>query len=322
MGSCCTCLNRFSNLIVFSLMVATTYLGVFGSPFQLVTEVLDRFGYDGENFLDVALKYPSLLNPDWTTFPLVMGGVFVFEAFFILWQLCARDTNPHLRTGVSWWFFFACIFQALWSVAFIQEMILASAILMFLVCKCLHIILLRVTVIDQTPGAPGPGCCGSTNIWIPIGMHAAAAGWFFVMNTMMCVQYLFDSAAVHLAVAILALSCVWSMNIFITVYNRNIWYGLTAVWALYCIAQHMPADDSGINTDMATALNYVCYVYGAILSVVSVCGGTCLRGLMACFIYCFTGNPNAELPSYIVPSEESDVNTGKKRGANYRAVAT
>mmetsp|Transcript_5082 Transcript_5082/g.7015 ORF Transcript_5082/g.7015 Transcript_5082/m.7015 type:complete len:308 (+) Transcript_5082:91-1014(+) len=300
---------RLANCIAFALNLFCT----FGISY------LGEFGYGKKN-VEISARYPTILTPPWFAFPVVWLPIFILEAVFVLWQLCQPLTNVYVHRGISWWFVAACLFQSAWNLTFAKEKMVVSAVLMVIVTKCLHIAILRMTVIDYKEGVPGKGCCGVTSIWLPFGLHAAWTLWAACINVMVCLTYYELRSSIQMAVAIAFLAYAFGVNAAFTVISRNLWYGLTAAWALFCIAQNQLYTDMLMHVRVGDAMQYACLALSALMVLFSLLGATPLRRLYVWLLFCLIGNPKDTLPAIYISPEYSALQGSEPPPTNYRAA--
>lgn len=164
-----------------SQLTAINYLNLFG----YIINAFVTFGgapiFGFPDNAELSEKYQTLVTPAGLTFA-IWGIIFISQAIFAIVQMLPRYRSEILvQTGVSNYYFAACIFQSAWTFAFGYESILLSTILMLGILISLVLIVVRQSKleIEEIDAAEASDKNKYELFWLlkfPFSVHC---GWIF-----------------------------------------------------------------------------------------------------------------------------------------------
>ena len=178
------------NLITYVLNVAVTY----GS----------QAGWFGATNKEQSLKYQTLATPIGFAFA-IWGPIFILQAMFAIAQLLPKFRADSVVTeGINYWYVAVCTAQAGWTIAFAQDVVWLSMVLMLLILASLGFLVRSVTVVA---GAQPESALRYTCFRAPFLLHL---GWIsaasFVNANTCVVAYAGADTSLQLGAAIATLA--------------------------------------------------------------------------------------------------------------------
>ncbi|KAG5191764.1 hypothetical protein JKP88DRAFT_230700 [Tribonema minus] len=129
-----------------------------------------NFGLWGKTNKDVSDSIPTLTTPAAYAFS-IWGLIFTSETALVVWQALPRNAgNLAVKQGLGPWFAAACVLQAVWSIAFAQEALTLSAVILVGIAVCLG----KASANLAGFRARGAAWFDHLILHAPIGLHA---GW-------------------------------------------------------------------------------------------------------------------------------------------------
>jgi len=203
--------------------------------FTIVISYLFNAKQGSASISDISAKYENLLTPAGYAFGiwgLVYIGLIIFTVYQ-LWDFFNKKTDTGFVTEIGWWFIIANLANAAWVIAFTQEQIGLSVLIMLVLFFSLLKIVLNINMERWDAPVPVIGF-----IWWPISLYF---GWINVALMINISAYLtflgWDGAPLNAelwAIIVLLLASV----IFITmIWTRNMReYANVGVWGIVALA--------------------------------------------------------------------------------------
>lgn len=183
--------RNWLNLVAYALNSVVTY-----------TSLTGIFGETNSALSD---KYQTLVTPNGWAFS-IWGPIFIWEGVFAFAQLLSPSLRgaPAVAAASPWWWG-ACLFQCLWTIAFAQEVIPLSLLCMLGILACL--LGLSLSTDGLTPTWAQYLCLRA-----PFSLHL---GWILAasaVNANVQLDAMKASASTLLAGAVLAFVVVGAVN--------------------------------------------------------------------------------------------------------------
>ena len=210
---------QISNIIAYFIMIffnALSGTGVFNN--QTIGEVSD--------------EYPNLFTPAGITFS-IWSVIYLFLLIYVFYQ--ARDVFKDQKEEmpfldqISFFFILSCVFNSLWLIVWLYDLVLLSVVIMILLLLSLMAIYLRLNIAR-----------GDLNkkekiiIWTPFSLYL---GWITVATIANVTVFLvsinwdgFGIAPFIWTVIVIIVALVLTLTILYT--RKDLVYPLVTIWAL------------------------------------------------------------------------------------------
>lgn len=202
----------------------------------IVMNYLSNTGiFNGQTMADVSAKYHNYFTPAGYAFS-IWGLIYLLLLGFVIYQgrsLFKPVAEDKTVEQIGWWFIISCVANSLWVVAFLNEYLLISVLLIGL----LLFSLLKI-VVNTRMELDDPPLKILAFVWWPFCIYA---GWVSVAVIANVAVYLtkigWNGFGIsEIAWALIMISVAAVVNIFM-IWNRNMReYAVVGVWALIAIA--------------------------------------------------------------------------------------
>lgn len=117
-------------------LATRNYLNLAAYVLNSVITYVSLTGVFGETNSDLSSKYQTLVTPAGYAFS-IWGPIFIWEGVFAVCQMLPRFRGTPVVELASPWWWGACICQCCWTLAFAQEAIALSLLMMLGILACL-----------------------------------------------------------------------------------------------------------------------------------------------------------------------------------------
>jgi len=184
---------------------------------------------------EISARYDNLLTPAGYAFGiwgLIYIGLLIF-AFYQLWDIFRKNINTDFVLQIGWWFIIANLANAAWVVAFTNDQIGLSVLLMLIIFFALFKIVFNINM--ERWDAPVPIIAF---IWWPISLYF---GWINVALISNISAYLtslgWDGAPLNETLWAIIILLLASVVFIAMVWTRNMReYANVGVWGIVAIA--------------------------------------------------------------------------------------
>lgn len=197
---------------------------------------------------EISERFPSLFTPAGFTFAIwivIYLALFLFCAFHLLMAFTRSETHPTNRdlSRIGWLFIINNLATAAWLVAWVNELILLSVVLILLQLTTLIIIHIRLRIhnahssfaaklFTQFPLSIYLG-------WISIASVANISSW------LTCAHWSgWGISPINWTITVIALTVFLTVGVINR--KKNVFFGLVVLWALYGIMSKRAADDEQV----------------------------------------------------------------------------
>jgi len=191
---------------------------------------------NGRTIGGVSDDYPNLFTPAGFTFS-IWSIIYLFLILFIIYQ--ARDVfkskkeNMEFIEQISIFFILSCLFNSLWLMVWLYDLILLSEIIMILLLVDLIILYLRLNIaIDEDVDKKE-----KILVWIPFSLYLGWISIATIANTTVFLVFInwdgFGISPFIWVVIILIVALFLTLTVLYT--RKDIVYPLVTIWALFGI---------------------------------------------------------------------------------------
>lgn len=217
------------------------YLNAGGYVFNTILTFFGPAIFNLPTNSELSERYATLVTPSWWTFSIWLI-IFLFQGIFVVVQMMEEYRHlPIIQEGIYHWYFVVCALQGIWTLAFCNEIMWLSVIIMAGIMAALYQIVWRLSEFesDQT----------KKEYWLfrfPFSLHG---GWIivaFVLN--LNVFSVADPAAVgHPALTYLSLLTLVAAAVYALVGLSVPDYTIPSVlaWATMGIAVNLQDPENG-----------------------------------------------------------------------------
>jgi len=177
--------------------------------------------WNGNTIADVSCKYLTFLTPAFYVF-WIWAAVYFWAFTFSFLQLLPQYSSKPEVQAIGPWFFFACLFQGLWGIAWCFEQLTLSTICMF------SLLLSLARLNGSIHFAPWSFRFGFT-LWF---------GWVTVLSAISIVvagSYEFGLLMNTLVTSIIMIVTLGLLGAFWLITSRELGFPIAINWALYGI---------------------------------------------------------------------------------------
>ena len=184
---------------------------------------------------EVSDDYPNLFTPAGFTFS-IWSIIYLFLILYVIYQ--AKDLfktekeNMPFNEQISVFFVLSCVFNSIWIVIWVYELILLSLIIIILLLLDLIIIYLRLNIARKEVDSKV-----KILVWIPFSLYL---GWITIATiantTVFLVSINWDGFGISpfiWVVIILVIALILTLTVLFT--RKDMIYPLVTIWALFGI---------------------------------------------------------------------------------------
>ncbi|CAM9767129.1 unnamed protein product, partial [Phaeothamnion confervicola] len=178
----------------------------------------------------------------------IWGAIFSAETAFVVWQgLPANHGARVVADGVGPFFAAACVLQAVWSVAFAQELLSLSAVILVALAASLFLAVRGLAPFKKS----GASAVEYLLVHFPIGLHAGWVCAAALVNVNLALVGAGVGTAGQVSAAIVSLlaatGAAWTAA---AVYNDT-FFLLSVAWAFLAIAVNRDYQEKVLGDDVA-----------------------------------------------------------------------
>ncbi|SER91471.1 hypothetical protein [Pedobacter rhizosphaerae] len=240
-----------SNLIALVLTIAINYLSSAGR-------------LNGTTIKEISAKYSNYFTPAGYAFS-IWGVIYLGLLGFVCYSLVnRREARPaSVVNRIGWLFVSSCLANSLWVVAWLNDYLGLSVILMVLLLSCLMAVIIRTRMeLDAHP------LSAYIFIYWPFAIYS---GWITVALIANISAYLtkigwdgWGVSEVYWAVTMIVIAGL--INIMMVIKRNLREFAAVGIWALIAIS----VDNQNQNLN---AIRYICYIVTAVLLAVIIGNG-------------------------------------------------
>eukprot|EP00301_Raphidiophrys_heterophryoidea_P010403 c15516_g1_i1.p1 GENE.c15516_g1_i1~~c15516_g1_i1.p1 ORF type:complete len:299 (-),score=77.74 c15516_g1_i1:124-963(-) len=225
-------------------LTTVNYINFVAYLANLIVTYLSMTGIFGETNNVVSEKYQTLITPAGWAFS-IWGLIFIAEGAFAIAQLFPKYSSNPLVTSTSvvasWTL--ACVFQIAWTLAFAQEAIALSAVLLTAIWISLAVLVFSQQKIVESKNTDA---LDYGLLVFPFRIHF---GWLtaatVVGYNIVAVRYYVDNATLQLAFAVTSLV---ALALFAGLLNSNNTLSGVLAWAIGAVSSELSKPEAKIST--------------------------------------------------------------------------
>jgi len=234
------------------------YLNLAAYILNSVITYVSLTGIFGETNSDLSKKYQTLVTPAGYAFS-IWGPIFIWEGVFAVCQMLPRFRGSRVVEPASPWWWCACLCQCCWTLAFAQEAIALSLVLM------LGILASLLGLVVRTDGLQ-LGWADYLCLRAPFCLHL---GWIIcasAVNANVQADYSKAAPEVMLAMAVLSFAVVGGLNtaLVASAKSPDPITSLVACWAFAAIGSELGDPANLANPDRHNYFAWPALVLGGL----------------------------------------------------------
>lgn len=184
---------------------------------------------------DISAKYANLLTPAGYAFGIwgfIYIGLIIFS-IYQLWDFFNKKTDTSFVTVIGWWFIIANLANAAWVIAFTNEQIGLSVVIMLILFLSLLKIVININMERWDAPVPIIGF-----IWWPVSLYFGWINVALMINISAYLTYLgWDGAPLGAELCAIIVLLLASVIFIAMIWTRNMReYANVGVWGIVAIA--------------------------------------------------------------------------------------